>query len=150
MHHEPAAFSVSDSSIEEAAIHLILLRWEEAWTRRDAALGASDYSNDADWMNPWGNRLKGKAEIQQFLKRMYADPNIVYRSTTVIGKTVRFIRPDIAVVFTSFEVIGQRASSGREIPKRHGHSCRVVVKEGGRWSIVSHFFMDQNKSLRSL
>jgi hypothetical protein len=80
---------------------------------------------------------------------MFADSHFPYRSSEVTSQAVRFVRPDVAVVYTTFEVVGQRTASGQEIPRRHGHACRVLNKDNGRWLIISHFFMDENESVRN-
>ena len=136
-------------SFDEAAILSVLSRWEEAWSNGDASMAAEDYADNADWLNPWGDRLAGRASIERFLEAMFSDPQFGYRKTEVTSRTVRFIKPDVAVALTTFEVVGQRATSGHEVPRRYGHSCRVLSKREGRWSILTHFFMDENQSLRS-
>ena len=57
---------------------------------------------------------------------------------------MRFVRPDVAVVHTYAERVGQ-IEKGKVIPKRKIHSQIVVSKEDGKWLIQSVLIMDEKQ-----
>ena len=138
----------AQSPADHDAIGGIVARWDKGWKDFDARLAAQDYGDDADWINAFGGAQKGRAEIEKFLTNLFQRPGIRSRTSTPSTLTIRFVRPDVAVVSASRETQGQRTDSGREYPTRKTHDLRVLVKEGGTWLILSHQVMDEKEQLR--
>jgi uncharacterized protein (TIGR02246 family) len=132
-------------SQDEAAIRRILANWDRGWDEFDARLAAMDYADDADWLNAFGRKKKGRAELQKFLTELFVRPDMKAARFTTTSITIRFIRPDVAVAYTDFVGVGQKTLSGKEMGKRVGHQIRVLSKEGGKWVIVSHQIMDERE-----
>jgi uncharacterized protein (TIGR02246 family) len=130
---------------DEAAIRRILANWDRGWDGFDARLAAMDYADDADWLNAFGRKKKGRAELQQFLAELFVRPDMKAARFTTTSVSIRFIRPDVAVAYTDFVGVGQKTLSGKEMGKRVGHQIRVLSKEGGKWVIVSHQIMDERE-----
>jgi uncharacterized protein (TIGR02246 family) len=135
------------NAADEAAIKRILANWDKGWNDFNAQLAAMDYSDDADWLNAFGRKKKGKAELQQFLTELFVRPDMKTARFTTISISIRFVRPDVAVTYTDFEGVGQKTLSGQEMGKRVGHQIRVLTKAGGKWLIISHQIMDEKERL---
>jgi hypothetical protein len=41
--------------------------------------------------------------------------------------------------------VGQKTGSGAEYPTRKTHDLRVLVRDKGQWTIVSHLIMDEKE-----
>lgn len=51
--------------------------------------------------------------------------------------SVRFLKPDVAVVDGAWETTGAHTSSGKELPTLKGFYTLVLVKKKGRWLVAS-------------
>jgi hypothetical protein len=70
------------------------------------------------------------------------------RETSPSRISIRYVRPDVAVVWSYYETVGQSSLSGKnKYPPRKTHSLRVLTKEKGRWWIVSQLIMDEKTRL---
>ena len=127
---------------ERAAIDALIETWNQGWRIQDAELAASGYAEDADWINAFGMRERGREAITAKLHEIFALPFVMNATSRVASQEARFIRPDVAIVITKVEREGQRTSSGEELGIRHTSHQRVLRKEGGRWRIVSHLISD--------
>jgi uncharacterized protein (TIGR02246 family) len=128
---------------DEAAIGRVLANWDRGWDAFDARLAAMDYADDADWLNAFGRKKKGRAELEAFLAELFVRPDMKAARFATTSVSIRFVRPDVAVVRTDFEGVGQKTLRGEEMGKRVGHQIRILSKDGGRWVIVSHQIMDE-------
>ncbi len=128
---------------DEAVIRKALENWDEGWERFNAQLASMDYADDADWLNAFGVKKKGRAGIEKFLAEIFTRPDLKEARFKTTALSIRFISPDVAVVYTDFEGVGQRTPSGKEMAKRQGHQIRVLTLTSDKWLIVSHFIMDE-------
>ena len=132
---------------DEAAIMKVLDNSDKGWDERNAQLAAMDYADDADWMNAFGVQVKGRVNIQEFFAGLLQNAAVTAGSGTKAKTSIRFIRPDVALLYSSFEVIGQKTASGKEMAVRKIHNIRVLTREKGKWLIVSHQIMDEKERL---
>ncbi|HYL78808.1 MAG TPA: SgcJ/EcaC family oxidoreductase [Bryobacteraceae bacterium] len=127
---------------DETAIRAIVNHWQQAWSKFDASLLEGDYADDADWANAFGVRNKGSAKILAFMTAMFKRPNVQGRRTTWDEPTIRFVRPDVALVSRAYQTLGHKALDGNEMPERKTHSTWLLAKDGGKWRIVSQIISD--------
>ncbi len=128
---------------DEGAVFEVLLAVGGAFRSLDATGIENLYADDADWTNAFGTTLKGKQEIFQYLKELFA--NTHFAAGAPIGPpeaSVRFLGDDVAVAKTYVERTGQQTADGGTLPVRRNHSLKVLTKEAGTWRIVSDFYMD--------
>ena len=78
--------------------------------------------------------MKGVAAIERGLAVIFATRGQAARLTT-LDITVRFVRPDVALVHVTNEMSGVTAPDGRSLPSHRELSLRVVTKEHGVWRI---------------
>ena len=139
------AQSAADHAKDADAIQVAVANWDRGWKEFDAALATQDYAVDADWTNAFGRPRKGRAAIAEYLGGQFALPQMRSRTTTPSTVTIRFVRPDVAVVSSERQTSGQRSASGAPYPVRRTHDLRVFVNDQGRWWIVSHLIMDEKE-----
>jgi hypothetical protein len=65
-------------------------------------------------------------------------PPCLRTATSSISDTsIRFLRPDVAVVRSVWELVGHTSPQGETLSPRKGILTNVVTEEGGRWAIVA-------------
>lgn len=128
---------------DEKLIRQIVGNWLAGWESCDSELATEGFADDADWMNAFGIKKKGKTQIKQFLDWAFSLPNAKERKNSGEISSIRFIRSDVALVYEDFHVEKQRYLTGEEMVDRHGHMIRVMVKENGQWQIASMLIMDE-------
>ena len=139
---------VPTSKGDQALIEQVIENWNRAWQTKDAKLAAQDYSDDADWTNAFGMKRKGRAEIEKILSQVFAIPSVMAGQSKTAEQSVRFIKPDVALVLTRVERAGQRTPSGADLGTRHTSHLRVLMKSEGRWKIISHLISDARDTER--
>jgi uncharacterized protein (TIGR02246 family) len=100
---------------------------------KDAKLAARDYSDDADWTNAFWMKRTGRAEIERFLAEVFSRLFVMAGQSKTAEQSVRFVKPDVALVITRVERVGQRTPSGDELGTRHTSHLRVLLKTRGGW-----------------
>jgi uncharacterized protein (TIGR02246 family) len=109
---------------------------------------ADVFAADTDWTNAWGKRLHDLEELSRFWEQLRHDQNYLAGKVTPesVKTDVRFVRPDVAVIHTYAERVGQiDSTTGKVIPTRKVHSQIVVSKEDGKWLIQSELIMDEKQ-----
>lgn len=127
---------------DEAMIFAAIDRWDRAWQIKDPALGAQDYSDNADWTNAFGMRREGRAAIRATLAEVFALPFVAAGTSETQGHSVRFLGADAALVLTRVERAGQYSPSGEGLGERRTSHLRVFEKQDGQWRIVAHLISD--------
>ena len=135
------------SPSDENAIREIVKHWEQAWERFDGQLLTNDYASDADFMDAFGNRQTGSTAIVNAMTRQLKAPQVQQRKTSWKPAVIRFVRPDVAIVYHDYETVGQQTPAGEPVPPRDTRSVRTLVKNSDEWRIVSHFIMDTRPSV---
>lgn len=116
---------------DEAAIRKVFADFAEAWGRDDAKSMASHWTVDGDLINPPGRRANGRAEVE----KLFADEHAtVFKGThiTFSEGTIHFVKPDVAVFTTEYEVPGAHGPNGNEMTSK-GTVTSVMVKKNGKW-----------------
>ena len=139
---------VKTAKSDQSLIEQVVENWNRAWQTKDAKLAAQDYSDDADWTNAFGMKRKGRAEIEKILGEVFSLPFVMAGQSETANQSIRFIKPDVALVVTRVERAGQRTPSGAELGTRQTSHLRVLMKSGGRWRIVSHLISDARDTER--
>ncbi|MHB8653036.1 MAG: YybH family protein [Terriglobia bacterium] len=120
---------------DEAGIRKTFAEFAEAWAKDDAKGMASYWAADGDLINPEGKRANGRAEIEALLADEHAT---VFKGThfTFGEGTIHFVKPDVAVFTTDFEVPGAHGPDGNEMTVK-GILTTVMVKKRGKWWTLS-------------
>lgn len=125
------------ASPDEAAIRKAVGQFAPAWAKGDAKALAALYTTDADYVSSTGFTASGRAEIEKVYITQFSG---VYKGTSLKQAitNIRFLKPDIAIVNSAFEVTGLRGADGRELPPRKGMNTNILVKVNGQWRITAH------------
>ena len=115
---------------DEQVIQEILQQIETAWNRYDSISLAAAFAEDANFIQIFGGQLDGRAAIEAAHRHIF---ETIYRGShaSFVLRSIRFLRPDVAVVFARAHV---KFKEGNEIETR---PTLIVVKEQDKWQIVA-------------
>lgn len=119
----------------KAAVQTLVTNFARSFNAHDAKAFAMAFAQDADFTNWLGMSAQGRGEIEEFhvsvLTVMYKNGAI-----NVTNSTIRFIRPDVAVVDVRSEVTGGLTPDGKSVPLMKFMTNWTVAKEtDGNWLI---------------
>ena len=107
-----------------------LKAWITAFNKHDAKATAATYADDADLMDPKGERMKGREAIEKGLADFFSkNPNVTARLSDV---SRRFLTADILVEDGTWEESGH-SEVGR--PTK-GFYSSILMKRNGKWLVV--------------
>lgn len=111
----------------------IVQHLEDAWNRYDSAGFAAVFAEDATFIHIFGGQLDGRTAIEAAHRNIF---ETIYRGShaSFVLRSMRFLRPDVVVVFTRAQVKFKEGDKAREIETR---PTLVVVKEQDKWQIVA-------------
>jgi uncharacterized protein (TIGR02246 family) len=118
---------------DEQVINGILQHLETAWNRYDSVGFAAVFAEDANFIHIFGGQLDGRSAIEAAHQNIF---ETIYRGShaSFVLRSIRFLRPDVAVVFARAHVKFKEGNEAREIETR---PTFVVLKEQDRWQIVA-------------
>ena len=141
-----AAVMSAAQSTEEAKVRAVVEHENAGWSAFDAKQVASVFTADAIWQNPFGVRLHGSAELEKFLKNLFARPGYRSAKDTSPPKItdVKLLSPTAAVVWSEESSEGQiDDATGKPMLPRHSHYLEVLVKTDAGWKISQSMIMDE-------
>ena len=134
------------SEVDEALILETLESWEQGWAHLNAEMAVSDYADDADWTNAFGDRFQNREELQKGLEFIFSlDFVMAGESKRHEFAEITFLSGDTAVLRRKLIRVNQKTSSGQLMPDRHINHLRVYERRNGQWLIVSHMISQQQR-----
>ncbi|MET0700051.1 MAG: SgcJ/EcaC family oxidoreductase [Mycobacterium sp.] len=130
---------------DQEAIGLTLLTLLKSFDDRDAEPLLTVYSDDADWVNAFGTVKRGREDIVDYLRGLFADENFNRGELAGPPETsFKVLTPDVVAVSAHLLVKGQGVVGGGTMD-RDNYSLRVLLRQpDGSWPIVSEMFQDAN------
>ena len=118
---------------DEGAIQEILKQLEIAWNGYDSMSFAASFAEDANFIQIFGGQLDGRTAIEASHRHIF---NTIYRGSHVsfMLRSIRFVRPDVAIVFAKAHLNFTEGNEAREMETR---PTLIVVKEEAKWQIVA-------------
>jgi len=118
---------------DEGAIQAILQQFETAWNAYDSVSLAALFAEDANFIHIFGGQLDGRTAIEASHRIIF---NTIYKGShaSFTLRSIRFVRPDVAVVFARAHVRFKEDNEVREIETR---PTLIVVKQQAKWQIVA-------------
>jgi len=118
---------------DEEAIEAILQQIETAWNAYDSVSLAALFAEDANFIHIFGGQLDGRTAIEASHRIIF---NTIYKGShaSFTLRSIRFVRPDVAVVFARAHVRFKEDNEVREIETR---PTLIVVKQQAKWQIVA-------------
>jgi uncharacterized protein (TIGR02246 family) len=131
-----AATSNAQSKKDEETVRNLPQAFCDAWAKHDGHQLAKIMAEDVDFVTVATTYLHGRADFEKFHVRLLSGR---FKESTVIAlqTTVRFLRPDMAVVHWSWKIEGDKNFDGvqRQEP-RYGMMTMVGEKRAGTWLVV--------------
>ena len=126
---------ITNSVNDEQAIREVLANFEKAFEKRNAKIYAANFTEDAEWENAFGNREKGRDNIEKRIGGVY---QMFQQANQKIKETrIHFITSDVAVADVDREILGQVSEGGdRKLPPRNVRTTHVLKKENGKWLVI--------------
>jgi uncharacterized protein (TIGR02246 family) len=116
-------------------VEAVVQAFAECWNRHDIEALSRLFAEDAEFVNVVGLWWKGREEIKRAHQATHA--TIFKSSHLVITKVaVRFLRPDVAIARSAWELTGHTGPAGEPLPKRTGLLVNVLARTADHWSIV--------------
>ena len=118
---------------DEGAIQNILKQMEIAWNSYDSGNFSALFAEDANFIQIFGGQLDGRNAIEASHRHIF---DTIYRGSCAgfTLRSMRFVRPDVAIVFARARLNFNQGNERREIETR---PTLIVVKEEGKWQIVA-------------
>jgi uncharacterized protein (TIGR02246 family) len=121
-------------TLEEAPLVEIVKQLEDAWNNSDSVTWASLFAEDADFIHILGGHFQGRRAIEQGHRTIF---DTIYKgSLNKFGvEKVRFVRADVAIVFTRANLkwyLGGAEQEGQARP-----TLVAQKRDDGRWEIVA-------------
>lgn len=120
-------------TLDEQAIQAILQQIEAAWNAYDSVGIAALFAEDANFIHLFGGQLDGRTAIEAAHRMIF---DTIYRGShaNYMLRSIRLVRPDVAVVFARMQLKFRENNEAREIETR---PTLIVVKEQEKWQIVA-------------
>jgi uncharacterized protein (TIGR02246 family) len=130
---------------DQQAIGKTLLTLLKSFRERDAEALRAVYSDDADWVNAFGTVKRGRDEIVDYLRGLFADDNFNRGEPEGPPETsFRVLAPEAVLVSAHLRIKGQGLVGGGTLD-RDNFSLRALTRQAdGSWLIVSEMFQDAN------
>jgi uncharacterized protein (TIGR02246 family) len=131
-----AATSNAQSNADEEAVRRLPQDFCDAWAKHDGHELAKIMADDVDFVTVATTYLHGRGDFEKFHVRLLSG-RFKDASITRLETTVRFLRPEMAVVHWSWKIEGDKTLDGtpRREP-RYGMMTMVAEKRKGTWLVV--------------
>jgi uncharacterized protein (TIGR02246 family) len=122
------------SADERLAPERIRDAFVDAWNRHDITSLTSLFADDAQFVNVLGMWWKGRDEIQ---RRLGGNHETIFRHSRLspTGQDVYYLRPDVAIVHSTWMLTGQVDRDGKAVPDQEGIITLVVARGPEHWQI---------------
>ena len=131
-----AATLNAQTKADEEAVGKLPQAFREAWAKHDGHELAKIMADDVDFVTVATTYLHGRADFETFHTRLLSG-RFKESTITPLQTTVRFLRPDMAVIHWSWKIEGDRNMDGtaRQQP-RYGMMTMVAEKRSGTWLVA--------------
>jgi uncharacterized protein (TIGR02246 family) len=106
----------------------------DAWNNRDARALANLFAEDGDFVTVATVYLHGRKDYETFHARLLQG-RFKDSKFEPVHTTVRFLRPDLAVIHWSWKMTGDKNFDGTERSPRFGMMTILAEKRAGTWQI---------------
>ncbi len=123
------------SADDDRAIRNVVATIEKAWNTHDMKLYASQFREDAEWVNKVGMHWRGRDEI---MVAHIAFHQTIFKNHSYLTDSVktRTIAPGVAVAVATLTFDGFTAPDGREWPKAQNRLTYVLLRGTDGWKIA--------------
>ena len=108
--------------------------FEQAFSNADAKAIGALFVEDADLVDLAGVMHHGRMAIEERYQKLFDGPYKGAAGSLEIT-SVRFVRPEIAVIDGTYELTGLKSTEGQDLPAVKGMFTNVSVKQNGQWML---------------
>jgi len=116
---------------DEQALRELVTQLEDAWNAGNHAGFARPFAEDCTFIHIYGGQIDGRAAVAEGHRFIFGGIYKASRNQYTV-RSVRLLRPDVAMVLVEAHLQFQENGEPREIRAR---PTLVVVKDEGRWVI---------------
>jgi uncharacterized protein (TIGR02246 family) len=120
---------------DTALIQDIPKAFAAAWAKHDGRQLAKIMAEDVDFVDVSGDWLHGREDFEMYQTRLLSG-RFSESTLTPLNVTVRFLRPDLAVLHWSWKVQGDRNEDRTARKPGFGMFTMIAEKQEGRWMVV--------------
>jgi len=124
------------TTAHEAAIGTAIAATSTMLNRHDAKGFVQYYTSDADLVTVRSEVMKGTAEIEAGLNRIFLT-RAGNATLLEVDASIRLLGPDVALAHVTNELSGLVGPAGERLPAHRERSTRVLVKKDGAWKVAS-------------
>jgi uncharacterized protein (TIGR02246 family) len=127
--------TIAQTKADEEAVRKLPQAFCDAWAKHDGHELAKIMADDVDFVTVATTYLHGRADFEKFHARLLSGR---FKESTLspLQTTLRFLRPDMAVVHWSWKVEGDKNPDGTPRQPRYGLMTVVAEKRSGTWLVV--------------
>jgi uncharacterized protein (TIGR02246 family) len=122
--------------VDETEIRDLVKQWDRAWNAHDPDALTELHHPDAETVNRFGKYVVGDAQHRIQFRWLHTGPFQGTKSPSQEVVSVRFVRPDVAVVHTSWGT-PELHLDGERIGAEDLVVSYLVTKEKGRWKFAA-------------
>jgi len=125
----------AQTKADEEAVRKLPQAFCDAWAKHDGHELAKIMADDVDFVTVATIYLHGRSDVEKFHVRLLTG-RFKESTNTPLQTTVRFLRPDMAVVHWSWKIEGDKNRDGTPRQPRYGMMTMVAEKRSGNWLVV--------------
>ena len=118
------------------AIKANMQSFADAWNIHDASQLARVFAEDADFVNVAGQWWKGRSELEQGHANAFAN-HLKNTHMSFPTTTIKFLKPDLAIYHSNWEMSGITSPDGTRLPPKHGILTAITQQQEGIWQIIA-------------
>ena len=127
--------TIAQTKADEEAVRKLPQAFCDAWAKHDGHELAKIMADDVDFVTVATTYLHGRSDVEKFHVRLLTG-RFKESTNTPLQTTVRFLRPDMAVVHWSWKIEGDKNRDGTPRQPRYGMMTMVAEKRSGNWLVV--------------
>ena len=119
---------------QEGPLHELAEKLENTWNNSDSAAWAALFAEDADFIHILGGHFHGREAIEHGHRQIF---DTIYKGSrnSFEVEGVRFVRPDVAIVFVRAHLKWYLNGVEQQIDARP--TLMAHKKDNGQWEIVA-------------
>ena len=131
-----AAVAEARTKHDEEALRDLPKAFCDAWAQHDGHALARTMADDVDFVTVGATWFHGRADFEKYHTRLL---NGRFKESTIalLETSLRFLRSDLAVVYWSWSISGDKNADGSARAKRFGLMTMLAEKRKGLWLVVA-------------
>lgn len=123
-----------DSVKEATAINQLVKNYEDAWNRHDSKGLASQYDQNATWVNWFGAYYNGRADIEKHYATVHGSYFKTSQFYTRAVEDIKFVKPDVAIAHVRTGLTGDERYPNQTFEFRR---TILLTRTKGKWLIMA-------------